>query len=376
MNKRNINDFVKNLKQDIRSIAQQRAAKIDILFYSGHTIHTQWILSTLEVCVARGFRCALVYDRLSTPRIESKASYPTYTISRYFLPLLKAKIIVTATSGLRLLYLWPYKYRVYMPHSLTSLHMSYPPKAFDAYNVFFASGPHHVAEIRMLDSFRPKSQRRIFSTCYGKMDVLKQVKPVFYFQGEERKRKTVLIAPSWGKQNIINILGEELTEILLQSGFNVILRPHPSMWIYQQQTLRRIQDRFAYTGRFYMEDSTTKRYDSYFTSDLMISDYSGAAYEFAFLRERPVLFVDLPEKALNPHWSKMPIVPMEIELRNRIGRLVQPNASLILAGVNALLKDLHLWSERIRQIRSQYIYAFDKHCGTIAATYLTQLLKE
>ena len=37
---------------------------------------------------------------------------------------------------------------------------------------------------------------------------------------------TLLIAPTWGEQSLLNVCGERLVEILLAAGYRVILRPH------------------------------------------------------------------------------------------------------------------------------------------------------
>ena len=36
--------------------------------------------------------------------------------------------------------------------------------------------------------------------------------------------------------------------------------------------------------------------ESLFTSDILICDWSGLSYEYAFGTERPVLFIDVPQK--------------------------------------------------------------------------------
>jgi YidC/Oxa1 family membrane protein insertase len=54
-------------------------------------------------------------------------------------------------------------------------------------------------------------------------------------------------------------------------------------------------------------------------SDVMVSDWSGAALEFAFGLERPVLFIDVPRKVLNPDYVKYVTQPIEVALRSELG---------------------------------------------------------
>ncbi len=53
--------------------------------------------------------------------------------------------------------------------------------------------------------------------------------------------------------------------------------------------------------RFQLETNIATN-DSFCAADLMISDWSGAALEFAFATERPGLFVDVPRKVNNPDY--------------------------------------------------------------------------
>ena len=66
--------------------------------------------------------------------------------------------------------------------------------------------------------------------------------------------------------------------------------------------------------------------DSIWNSDVVISDWSGTAYEFAFVTKKPAVFINTPMKVNNPEYEKLGIVPKEIELRDRIGIQLMPEA--------------------------------------------------
>ena len=44
---------------------------------------------------------------------------------------------------------------------------------------------------------------------------------------------------------------------------------------------------------------------NYFDNDILISDWSGSAFEFAFGTLRPVIFLDLPKKINNESYIKL-----------------------------------------------------------------------
>ena len=50
--------------------------------------------------------------------------------------------------------------------------------------------------------------------------------------------------------------------------------------------------------------------------------------EYAYGFEKPVLFIDLPRKINNPAYSQLGIEPMELSVRNEIGKVVHSEKSL------------------------------------------------
>ena len=54
----------------------------------------------------------------------------------------------------------------------------------------------------------------------------------------------------------------------------------------------------------------------------MISDWSGAALEYSFGLNKPVIFLDLPKKINNPRYKEINVVPLEASVREDIGVIV------------------------------------------------------
>ena len=61
--------------------------------------------------------------------------------------------------------------------------------------------------------------------------------------------------------------------------------------------------------------------DSFHDSDFMISDWSGAALEYSFGLNKPVLFLDLPKKINNSLYKQIGITPLEVSIRKDIGKV-------------------------------------------------------
>ena len=73
-------------------------------------------------------------------------------------------------------------------------------------------------------------------------------------------------------------------------------------------------------------------------SDVLITDWSGIAYEFAYKTRRPTLFVDTPMKVINPEWQKIDLVPTDISFRNEVG--VSVALADVIAKAGAAVADM------------------------------------
>lgn len=218
---------------------------------------------------------------------------------------------------------------VYVQHSLVSLHMIYRPGAFDHFDTIFCAGPHHVAEVRAMEALAGLPEKQVVEHGYGRLDAIRAAAP-----GKEAPASEdvhVLIAPSWGPQGLIEAgLADSLVAQLLKQGHRVTLRPHPQTTRLAPQTVRRIVDAHRHEPRFVFEDNVASQ-RSLHDSHIMISDWSGAALDYAFGLGKPVVFVDVPRKVNNPAYEAVGITPFEVTIREQVGVVVQPDQ---LAGLD------------------------------------------
>ena len=89
----------------------------------------------------------------------------------------------------------------------------------------------------------------------------------------------------------------------------------------------------------------------------MISDWSGAAMEFAFCLERPILFIDVPQKNNNPQYEKILLSPLEVKLRTQIGRILSPD-SIDQADkfIEKIWEERESFGEDIRAARNKWVH--------------------
>jgi len=208
---------------------------------------------------------------------------------------------------------------IYVQHALLSLHMAYRQGAFDWFDTIFCSGPHHVHEIRCLEEKYNLPQKKILRHGYARLDYLikdKQLEKV----GNDPKH--VLFAPSWGHNAAIELgFGGQVVERLLSFGYKVTFRPHPETLKSSSKIINKIISKNSNNNMFFYDEGVSSL-DSFYQSDLMISDWSGAALEYSFGLKKPVIFLDLPKKINNPLYKEINVIPLEVSVREDIGVVV------------------------------------------------------
>jgi CDP-glycerol glycerophosphotransferase (TagB/SpsB family) len=208
---------------------------------------------------------------------------------------------------------------VYLFHSLVSTHMIYHAGAFDAFDTVLCAGPHHREEIRETERIYELPIKTLVNHGYGRLDTIRREAPPKEAPMSNQTR--VLIAPSWGPEGLTETRGVELSAILLEAGFDVIFRPHPMTSKKWPGSIDELKERFSSHERFSLDIEMSSK-KSLEESDVMISDWSGAALEFAFGLQRPVIFIDVPRKVNNPEYEKIYCTPLEVSIRSEIGTVI------------------------------------------------------
>jgi len=243
----------------------------------------------------------------------------------------------------------------YVFHSMVSTHMIYRKGAFDGYDSVLCVGPHHVAEIRANEKLHGLAPKQLVEHGYGRLDALRRPLPA----GPRARRDGpvhVLVAPSWSPEGLLETRGVELTGLLLAAGMKVTLRPHPVTRKRCPALMRELVDRFAADTAFELETDIGSQ-ASLHAADVMVSDWSGAALEYAFAFHRPVAFVDVPRKVNNPEYAELACEPLEVSIRDRIGVVVAPDRLVELPGqLVRLCDDPEAFDQRIRRAQDEAVY--------------------
>lgn len=245
----------------------------------------------------------------------------------------------------------------YIFHSIASTHRVYREHAFDAYDTILCVGPHHEEEIRRTEKAYGLKEKRLLRHGYGRLDTLiGDLAERGTTSGSGSAGTNVLVAPSWGECSIVGHCLEPLLESLLNGGCIVTIRFHPMTRRHDPGLPDRLLAKYGGAGRFQF-DPHINTTESLLAADIMISEWSGAPLEYAFARERPVVFIDTPPKIHNPAFERVGAPMLEVNIREKIGRVVSLDSLGELPSiVSELVGEVDTWAGRIRAVREETVF--------------------
>jgi YidC/Oxa1 family membrane protein insertase len=246
---------------------------------------------------------------------------------------------------------------VYVFHSMVSSHRAFRKEAYKAYDTVLCVGPHHVREIRRAEEVFGWQSKSLVEHGYGRLDsIMANAASRPPFKPSFGPSKKILIAPSWGGSSISNHCAGELIDVLLNAGHQVTFRPHPMTVRQEGALIDKIRRDFGSQPKFVLE-TDVRSADSLHAADLMVSDWSGAALEFAFGLERPVLFIDTPNKINNPEYEKLGLEALEVFIRSEVGAVIAlDQLAQAPAAVEKLCKDPAALAGQIRKARASWVF--------------------
>ncbi len=261
---------------------------------------------------------------------------------------------------------------VYVYHSLVSTHMMYHEGAFDHYDSILCVGDYQIKEIRQREKMLEHPPKQLINAGYYRLDRIMQE-----YQKREpsyQNQKTILIAPSWGDQNVLETCGHELVQTLLKDNHNVIVRPHPETVRRSKQLIESLKTSFGQQENFTLELSVAND-DSILNADCLICDCSGIALEYAFGTERPVLFIDVPIKIKNKHYQQLEMEPFELSIRQTIGKVIATSdINKISTIIQELISSEQPFKEKIKQLRNNTIFEINNASKT-GANHIINLIQ-
>lgn len=275
---------------------------------------------------------------------ERKQIYPYY-ISRdkYIIPLfmkLDCDIVVMTMPDLEKYHIKRSRIRndieyLYVCNGMGSSALTLRKGALDWYDTVFCVGVDAVNEIREMEKLYKTKEKRLVETGYILIDEM--IEKYEKLPHKENNPKKILIAPSWQPDNIIDLCADKLLDNLSKTDLDIILRPHP-------QHVKNDPDKFDILKEQYEKEGGNITIQTDFSSnspimeaDVLITDWSDICWEYAFTTKKPTIFINTPMKIMNSDYDKIETVPINISLRDEIGKSIDPDK---IDGINALIEEI------------------------------------
>ena len=195
---------------------------------------------------------------------------------------------------------------------------------------------------------------KLINTGYLKLDhVHKQINK------EKFKEDSILLAPTlssmFKEYNLDEFLDKIIKELLDNNDFKIIYRPHPGDKINRQKSLviKNIFEKYQHNKRFSL-DNNVSYLDSYKRSKILITDFSGTAYTYAFSKLRPVIFFSKSEnKLIKSSLSEL----FFFKDRLNVG-LISQNIDNLNKEIYSVNDQIKFFENKIRLLRSERIKFF------------------
>lgn len=215
------------------------------------------------------------------------------------LNMLSAGVVLMTTPGLNVYQLKRSKRVKHYAHILHAASDATMYRLFgiDYFDSVLLTGDYQGKDIRTLESQRGVATKELVTVGCPYLDTLN--KKMDAIPSEENHPFTVLVSPSWGAAALLSRYGEKLLDPLVDTGWRIIIRPHPQSKKSESELLTRLESRYKDKSNVEWDYERDNIY-AMKKSDIMISDFSGIIYDYTFLCDKPVMYVNA-EMDLRPY---------------------------------------------------------------------------
>lgn len=235
------------------------------------------------------------------------------------LNFLNATILFSTTPGLDV-YQWKRSkqvdYYVHIPHASNDI-TRYRMFGIDYYDAILLSGEYQARDIRTLEKMRNLPPKELSVVGIPYMDEMaaryEKAGPV------KNKECNVMLAPSWGSSAIFGVYGGKIIEKLVETGYHIIIRPHPQSWTSDKELIDKLMKDFPESEQIEW-NKDADNFEVLRRADILISDFSGVTFDFSLIYNKPIIYTN-PNYDLSPYdawWLDNP--PWTISALPKLGR--------------------------------------------------------
>lgn len=207
------------------------------------------------------------------------------------LNFLNATIVLSTTPGLEV-YQWKRSknvdYYIHILHAACEV-TGYRMFGLDCYDAVMVSGEYMIRDERKLEELRNLPPKELVMIGIPYMDEM--AKRLADSPQVKQDGKTVLLAPSWGKSAIFSRYGGKIIDILLETDYHIIVRPHPQSFKSEKDMIDELMAKYPNSDRLEW-NRDTDNFEVLKKSDILISDFSGVLFDFSLIYDKPVIYTD------------------------------------------------------------------------------------
>ncbi len=247
---------------------------------------------------------------------------------------------------------------VFVQHGMGSNNLTFRQGATDNFDTVFCVGEHQYDEEVEAQKLYDLPERKILKIGYPLIDDMRADHEMKTASGQIKghARPLILIAPSWQKDNIIDLCLDDILQSLKDGDYDVIVRPHPQEVRIKAEKMQSLTDKYKDASNIEIQTDFSSN-NPVMEADVLITDWSDIACEYAFTTMRPVLYINTPMKVMNPEWEKLPVVPINIYLRDKIGmNLDTGDLSRTRETVDHLLAHSDEYRKTIGDMYDRFVY--------------------
>jgi len=298
------------------------------------------------------------------------------------LNFLNARIVLSTTPGLDV-YQWKRSktvdYYIHIPHSPAEM-TTYRMFGIDYYDALLLSGQFQIEDTRDLEKVRNLPAKDLVLTGSPFMDEKRKKfnERAGTSDSRSKDQRTVLLAPSWGKSSILNRFGADFIRDLLETGYHIIVRPHPQSFTSETELMDKLMAEFPESSQLEW-NRDTDNFDALNRADILISDFSGVIFDFSFIFDKPVICADteFDDSPYDAWWLKR--LPWGLSVIPKLGaKLTQDNRNDLKNLIDACLED-DSYTRNRHEVRDE-AWAFQGEGVMRMADYITgkysELVKE
>ena len=258
---------------------------------------------------------------------------------------------------------------VYYPHGMGSTNLTLRYKATFNYDTIFTTGIGQYDEEKEFNK-KYNLNRKLVKFGYPLLDEM-----ITNYKETKNKKKKILIAPSWQKDNIVDLCLTDILDNIKDEDYDIIVRPHPQHVRHKKDYFEQMKKKYASTKNIEIQTDFSKT-STVLDSDLIITDWSDIGFEYAFSTKKPVLYINTPMKIMNPHYKEIDIVPLNVWARDQIGKSLNVDElDKTKDTIRDLLKNKDKYSKIITKVMNENLYNIGES-AEVGADYIIDLIQK